>query len=41
MQFQPFDTGAGGGGLFGLVPAPFGHALLFVNDAENTLDVAH
>jgi hypothetical protein len=40
-QFPPFDTGAGGGGLFGLVPAPFGHGLLFVNDAENALDLAH
>ena len=41
MQFAPFDTGAGGGGLFGLTPAPAGHAMLFVNDAENALDVAH
>ncbi len=40
-QFPPFDTGAGGGGLFGLTPTPFGHALLFVNDAENALDVAY
>jgi hypothetical protein len=41
MQFPPFDTGAEGGGLFGLLAAPFGHALLFVNDKENALDVAH
>ncbi len=41
MQLAAFETGAGGGGLFGLVPAPFGHALLFVNDAENALDIAH
>jgi len=40
-QFPPFDTGAGGGGLFGLVPAPIGHGMLFVNDAENALDLAH
>ena len=36
-----FDTGAGGGGLFGLAPAPFGQGVLFVNDTENTLDLAH
>ncbi len=41
FQFAPFDTGAEGGGLFGLTPAPSGHAMLFVNDAENALDVAH
>jgi hypothetical protein len=40
-EFQPFDTGAGEGGLFGLTPAPYGRGVLFVNDAENTLDVLH
>lgn len=40
-EFQPFDTGAGEGGLFGLVPTPSFRALLFVNDAQNTLEVAH
>jgi hypothetical protein len=40
-QFPPFETEAGGGGLFGLVPAPGGQGLLFVNDAENALDLAH
>jgi len=40
-EFQPFDTGAGGGGLFGLVAAPNGKGLYFVNDTENTLDLLH
>ena len=40
-EFQPFDTGAGEGGLFGLTPAPYGRGVLFVNDAENTLDLLH
>jgi hypothetical protein len=40
-EFQPFDTGAGGGGLFGLVAAPNGKGLYFVNDTENTLGLLH
>lgn len=40
-QLGAFDTGAGGGGLFGLVPAPSGGGVLFVNDTENALDLAH
>ena len=37
-EFQPLDTGAGGGGLFGLRrDADAARALYFVNDAENTL----
>ncbi len=40
-EFQPLETGAGGGGLFGLVPQPDMHGLYFVNDTENTLEVAH
>jgi hypothetical protein len=38
-QVASFDTGAGAGGLFGLAVAPGGTGLLFVNDAENTLDL--
>lgn len=40
-EFQPFDTGAGGGGLFGLTVAPNLKGVLFVNDATNTLGLAH
>ena len=40
-EFQPFDTGAGGGGLFGLVVAPNQKGVLFVDDATNTLGLAH
>jgi hypothetical protein len=40
-EFQPFDTGAGEGGLFGLTVAPGGHGVLFVNDADNTLGLLH
>lgn len=40
-EFQPFDTGAGEGGLFGLVVAPERQGVYFVNDAENTLDLLH
>jgi hypothetical protein len=40
-EFQPFDTGAGGGGLFGLVVAPSFKGVYFVNDAENTLSLLH
>jgi hypothetical protein len=40
-EFQPFDTGAGEGGLFGLTVAPNPQGLYFVNDTENTLDLAH
>jgi hypothetical protein len=40
-EFQPFDTGAGEGGLFGLTVAPHNQGVLFVNDAENTLDLLH
>jgi hypothetical protein len=40
-QFQPVDTGAGGGGLFGLVAAPQRQGVYFVNDTENTLDLLH
>jgi hypothetical protein len=38
-QFSPLDTGAGGGGLFGLTVTPNLKGLYFVNDAENTLDL--
>lgn len=40
-EFQPFDTGAGEGGLFGLAVAPYHQGVYFVNDAENTLDLLH
>jgi hypothetical protein len=40
-EFQPFDTGAEGGGLFGLAVAPHDQGVLFVNDSNNTLDLLH
>ncbi len=40
-EFQPVDTGAGEGGLFGLTLAPGGHGVLFVDDADNTLALLH
>lgn len=40
-EFQPFDTGAGGGGLFGLVVAPQRQGVYFVDDADNTLGLLH
>jgi len=39
-QARPFETGAGAGGLFGLALTPSLKGLYFVNDAENTLDLA-
>ncbi len=36
-EFQPFDTGTGEGGLFGLAVAPDLRGLYYVNDAENAL----
>jgi hypothetical protein len=40
-EFQPLNTEAGGGGLFGLTVAPGGQGVLFVNDSNNTLDLLH
>ncbi len=40
-EFQPFETQAGGGGLFGLTVATNQRGVYFVNDAENTLDLLH
>lgn len=40
-EFQPFDTGAGAGGLFGLTVSTGHPGIYFVNDAENTLDLLH
>jgi hypothetical protein len=40
-EFQPLDTGAGGGGLFGLTVAPHNQGLLFVDDSNNTLEELH
>jgi hypothetical protein len=40
-EFQPFDTGAGEGGLFGLVVAPQRQGVYFVDDADNTLGLLH
>ena len=38
-EFQPVNTGAGAGGLFGLTVAPNRRGVLFVNDATNELDL--
>lgn len=40
-EFQPFETEAGEGGLFGLALAPFGQGVYFVNDSNNSLDLLH
>lgn len=40
-EFQPFETEAGAGGLFGLTVAPYGQGVYFVNDSNNTLDLLH
>ena len=40
-QFPPFDTGAGGGGLFGLTITANLGGVLFVDDADNTLGLLH
>jgi hypothetical protein len=40
-EFQPFETAAGAGGLFGLALAPGRQGVYFVNDANNTLDLLH
>ena len=40
-EFQPFDTVAGAGGLFGLAIAPNLKGVYFVNDAANTLQLLH
>jgi hypothetical protein len=40
-EFQPLDTGAGEGGLFGLAIAPYRQGVYFVNDSNNTLDLLH
>jgi hypothetical protein len=40
-EFQPLDTGAGGGGLFGLAVAPHRQGVFFVNDSNNTLGLLH
>jgi hypothetical protein len=40
-EFQPFDTGAGEGGLFGLAVAPQRQGVYFVDDADNTLGLLH
>ncbi len=40
-EYQPFDTGAEGGGLFGLVVAPNHQGVYFVDDADNTLELLH
>ncbi len=40
-EFQPVDTGAGEGGLFGLAVAPYNQGVLFVNDSNNTLEELH
>ena len=40
-EFQPFDTGAEGGGLFGLTLSQGRPGVYFVNDTENELDLLH
>jgi hypothetical protein len=40
-EFQPFETEAGEGGLFGLTVAPSERGVYFVDDANNTLDLLH
>ena len=40
-EFQPFETAAGGGGLFGLTVSQGRPGVYFINDAENTLDLLH
>jgi hypothetical protein len=40
-EFQPAETGAGEGGLFGLTIAPNLKGVYFVNDAANTLELLH
>ena len=40
-EFQPFETEAGAGGLFGLTLAPRHSGIYFVNDAQNTLEIIH
>lgn len=40
-EFQPFETEAGEGGLFGLTVAPYGQGVYFVNDSNNTLELLH
>jgi hypothetical protein len=40
-EFQPAETGAGEGGLFGLIVAPNLKGVYFVNDANNTLELLH
>jgi hypothetical protein len=40
-EFQPFETTAGGGGLFGLTLDVAHPGIYFVNDLENTLDLLH
>ena len=40
-QFPPFDTGAGGGGLFGVTINASLNGVPSVSDAENTLGLLH
>lgn len=40
-ELKAFDTGAGGGGLFGLTVAPNQRGLYFVNDTTNALNLLH
>jgi hypothetical protein len=40
-EFQPLETEAGGGGLFGLALQPGNRGLYLVDDSQNTLDLAH
>ncbi len=40
-EFQPYDTGAGEGGLFGLAVLPGHKDVVYVDDSTNTLNLLH
>jgi hypothetical protein len=40
-EFQPFETQAGAGGLFGLAVTPTQQGIYLVNDSANTLELLH
>jgi len=40
-EFQPFETAAGAGGLFGLTLDVAHPGIYFVNDSQNTLELLH
>jgi hypothetical protein len=40
-EYQPLETGAGAGGLFGLTVSPNLKGIYFVDDSANTVELAH